>query len=147
MTAWLNRGGALKPDYYKLGIIATGQAPGSKVRVGDFTGEGRADYMTIGIDGKVHGSVNHLQAEAGLVPRWLPSFVLAEGPSGADRDSVFLVDMTGDGKLDYLLVDEDTGKVVLRENIGKGSKYQPGEGVILCDCKSSDMPRISYDRF
>ncbi len=91
--------------------------------------------MTVGVDGKVHGSTNRLQPEAGLVPRWLEPLVFAEGPSGAERDDVRLVDLTGDGKVDYLLVDKKTGKVELWENTGKGGKYQKGEGVFLCDCK------------
>lgn len=46
--------------------------------------------------------------------------------------------MTGDGKVDYLLVDGKTGKITLWENTGTNGKYQPGEGVFLCDCESSD---------
>ncbi|KAJ8127625.1 hypothetical protein O1611_g6011 [Lasiodiplodia mahajangana] len=131
--AWLNTGADKVPDYYRLDEIATGAtaALGDTVYFGDFTGEGRADYMIVGDGGKVYGLVNRLQ-ETTLAPRWLGSFVLAEGPDGAEQDEVRLVDMTGDGKVDYLLVGEN-GKVTLWENIGTGGKYQPGEGVVLCD--------------
>ncbi|KAH8164209.1 hypothetical protein CIB48_g4019 [Xylaria polymorpha] len=94
-------------------------------------GEGRADYMIVGEGGKVRGLVNRLQ-ETTLAPRWLGSFVLAEGPDGAKQDEVRLVDLTGDGKVDYLLIG-DAGKVTMWENLGTGGKYQPGEGVVLCD--------------
>lgn len=70
-----------------------------------------------------------------MVPRWLPAFTFAKGPDGAEVDEVRLVDLTGDGKVDYLLVDEKTGKVTLWENLGTGGKYKPGEGVFLCDCE------------
>ncbi|KAJ5377735.1 uncharacterized protein N7496_005144 [Penicillium cataractarum] len=134
VTGWLNTGADVMPDYYKLGVIATGgsAAPGTTVYLGDFTGEGRADYMIAGEGGKVKAMTNRLR-ETTLIPRWLDAFVLAEGPDGAEQDQVRLVDMTGDGRVDYLLVDETTGKVTLWENNGTGGKYQPGEGVILCD--------------
>lgn len=64
----------------------------------------------------------------------MDDITLADGPEGAESDEVRLADMTGDGKVDYMLVDED-GKVTLWENKGTGGKYQPGEGVVLCDCE------------
>lgn len=136
MTAWLNTGADIIPDYYKLGVIASGgsASKGDTVILGDLTGEGRADYMIVGDGGKVNALVNRLQATT-LAPRWLGAFTFAAGPDGAKQDQVRLVDMTGDGKVDYLLVDEKTGKVTLWENKGTGGKYQPGEGVILCDRK------------
>ncbi|TGJ87370.1 hypothetical protein E0Z10_g1365 [Xylaria hypoxylon] len=134
VTAWLNTGADIMPDYYKLGIIATGSSvsKGDTVRLGDLTGEGRADYMIVGSGGKVNALINRLQ-ETTLVPRWLEAFTFAEGPDGAEQEEVRLVDMTGDGKLDYVLVEKKTGKVTLWENLGTGGKYQPGEGVVLCD--------------
>ncbi len=143
--AWLNTGAGVIPDYYPLNEIAAGASVslGDKVYLGDFTGEGRADYMIVGDGGKVYGLVNRLQ-QTTLAPRWLGSIVLAEGPAGAKQEEVRLVDMTGDGKVDYLLVGEN-GKVTLWENIGTGGKYQPGEGVVLCDRKfilSQNEPSI-----
>ncbi|GAW16078.1 hypothetical protein ANO14919_055010 [Xylariales sp. No.14919] len=134
VSAWLNTGAAAIPDYYELGSIATGASASysNRVYLGDFTGEGRADYMVVKAYGRVTGLVNRLQ-DMTLVPRWLDAFWLAEGPDGAKELDVRFVDMTGDGKVDYLLVDEETGKVTLWENIGTGGKYQPGEGVVLCD--------------
>lgn len=135
VTAWLNTGAGMMPDYHKIGVIATGSSASSSdtVILGDFTGNGRADYMIVGSGGKVTGLANRLQEES-LIPRWMARVTLADGPSGAKQDQVRLVDFTGDGKVDYLLVDSK-GKVTLWENTGSGGKYQPGEGVILCDCK------------
>ncbi|CAM1508809.1 Fc.00g025480.m01.CDS01 [Cosmosporella sp. VM-42] len=134
VTAWLNTGASIMPDYHKLGIIATGssQSDGDTVILGDLTGEGRADYMIVGVGGKVNGLINRRQ-ETSLAPRWSQLFNIAEGPDGARSDQVRLVDITGDGKVDYLLVDEKTGEVTLWENRGTGGKYQPGDGVFLCD--------------
>ncbi|KAH7244874.1 hypothetical protein B0J15DRAFT_500889 [Fusarium solani] len=134
VTAWLNTGGEAMPDYHKIGIIATGasQSDGDTVILGDLTGEGRADYMMVGVGGKVNGLINRRQ-ETSMVPRWSQMFNVAAGPDGAKSNQVRLVDMTGDGKVDYLLVDEKTGEVTLWENLGTGGKWQPGDGVFLCD--------------
>ncbi|CAM1506043.1 Fc.00g056840.m01.CDS01 [Cosmosporella sp. VM-42] len=133
VTAWLNTGADIIPDYHKLGVIASGasETSGDKVVLGDFTGEGRADYMIIGEGGKVTGLINRLQ-EMTLEPRWLPAVTIADGPDGVDQDEVRMVDMTGNGKVDYLSV-SSSGKVSLWENLSTGGKYQIGEGVFLCD--------------
>ncbi|KAL4867215.1 hypothetical protein BDV12DRAFT_198425 [Aspergillus spectabilis] len=125
-------------EYRLIGVIATGASAtkNDKVFLGDFTGEGRADYILVGKEGKAKAFVNRLQEgldeESPLVPRWVGPFDFAEGPEGAEQEQVRLVDMTGDGKVDYLLIGKD-GKTNLWENQGTGGKYQPGEGVILCD--------------
>lgn len=138
MTGWLNTGAGVVPDYHKLGVIATGASAtkGEKIILGDFTGEGRSDYMIVGSGGKVDGLVNRLQQKT-MIPRWLETITIAEGPDSAKQDQVRFADMTGDGKTDYMLVDEKTGKVTLWENVGTGGKYQPGEGVFLCNCESA----------
>ena len=144
VTAWLNTGTDILPDYHKLGPIANGATASSKdkVVIADFTGEGRADYMIIGDGGKVTGLINRLN-ETTLVPQWLPAVTVADGPDGVDQDEVRLVDMSGDGKVDYLSI-SSKGKVSLWENVSTGGKYQPGDGVFLCDCKSYLLCFDSY---
>ncbi|KAI0095577.1 SGNH hydrolase-type esterase domain-containing protein [Nemania sp. FL0031] len=123
VTAWLNTGEDIVPAYSGLGVIATGASFSKEdtLILGDLTGEGRADYMFVGDGGKVTALVNRPQSST-QVPRWLPAFTLATGPDGAEQGQVRLVDMTGDGKVDYLLVDETTGKVTLWENTGTGGR-------------------------
>lgn len=123
------------PDYHKLDNIAKGYSvsEGDYVFFGDFTGNGRADYMIVGEGGKVNGLVNRLQ-EKTLVPAWSTVQEIFSMPDGVDQDSVRLVDMNGDGKVDYLAVGQK-GKLTYWENKGSGGKYQIGEGVRLCDCK------------
>ncbi|KAJ8124351.1 hypothetical protein O1611_g9289 [Lasiodiplodia mahajangana] len=123
VTAWLNTGADVVPVYSSLGVIATGASfsKGDTLFLGDLTGEGRADYMFVGDGGKTTALVNHAQSST-QVPRWLSAFTFAAGPDGAEQDQVRLVDMTGDGKVDYLLVDETTGKVTLWENTGSGGR-------------------------
>lgn len=141
MTAWINTGADKLPDYHKLGIVGTGASVSSKDKVilGDFTGNGRADYMIVHDDGTVSGLVNRLQ-ETSLAPRWLP--VAPIGPDlsddDVDQDSVRLVDMDGNGQVDHLAIGQN-GKVTFRANLGTGGKYQIGEGVFLVDCESN-MP-------
>ncbi|KAJ4183363.1 hypothetical protein NW755_009854 [Fusarium falciforme] len=134
VKAWINNGASITPDWYRLDTIATGasKAPADSVILADFTGEGRADYMMVGADGKVVGFINRLREET-ILPRWLGPMVVADGPADTERDEVRLVDITGDGKADYLRIEKKSGKVALWENMSIGGKYQPGEGVFLCD--------------
>ncbi|KAI0966099.1 SGNH hydrolase-type esterase domain-containing protein [Xylaria arbuscula] len=120
MTAWLSNGADGAPDYSKLGVIASGASfsEGNTVILGDLTGEGRADYMIVGDGGKVNALISRLQADT-LVPRWLTRFTFAEGPDGAEQDEVRLIDITGDGRVDYIRLDE-TGHVKLYANHGTG---------------------------
>lgn len=147
VTGWLNRGPEAMPRYHKIGKIATGRSVGKddKVIMGDFTGQGRADFMIVGEGGKTLGLVNK-QSESGLAPEWLPVFTLAEGPSGAKQEEVRFADLTGNGKVDYLLVDKK-GTVRLWQNNGSGGSSQAGDGVFLCDCKfHSPVPFLGAGR-
>lgn len=135
VTAWLNGGPFDMPDWQKVGIIATGASKtvNDIVILGDFTGNGFADYMLVGKDGKVTGLANFIQERA-FIPRWAPKVTIAEGPEGATQQYVRLMDVNGDGKADYLLYDKNGGSK-LWLNAGKGGKWQVGDGVFLADRK------------
>jgi hypothetical protein len=129
LTARFNGGAEDMPDWQKLGVIATGGSVASRdiLRLGDFTCEGRADYMAVGADRKVNGYVNRLQEASGLIPRWLVPLTVASGPDGATRDAVRLVDLTGTGKVDYLLVDEARKVELWKTPVPEGSTRQEKE--------------------
>lgn len=136
VTAWLNTGVGKVPNWHKLGVIATGQSKkeNDTVLLADFTGEGRGDYMLVGDGGKVTGFINRLQATT-VAPRWSKALSVAAGPSAVNRDDVHFIDMDGDGKADYVAINTQ-GKVTVWLNKSTGGRYQPGEGVFLCDCKT-----------
>jgi hypothetical protein len=137
MLAWINNGADVVPDWYKLDEIGDGTTATENdiVFLGDFTGNGRADYMIVGEDAKVTGLANRLQVDT-IVPQWHTPVIVADGSDDVDQESVRLVDMTGNGQVDYMAVGAK-GKLTFWENKGTGGKYQEGEGVILCDCESS----------
>jgi hypothetical protein len=146
VTAWLNSGPANMPQWYKVGEIATGSSKtvNDVVVLGDFTGNGLADYMLVGKDGKVTGLANFIQERA-FVPAWQTKVTVAEGPVNATQDYVRLVDLDGDGKVEYVLLDKDGGsKVWLNE--GTGGKWQIGDGVFLADRRFFSYSRYQYLR-
>ncbi|KAG9238982.1 hypothetical protein BJ875DRAFT_415175 [Amylocarpus encephaloides] len=136
VTGWLNKGAEIMPDYHKLGIIASGRTTvkDDVVFMGDFTGEGRADYMVVSKDGKVSGYTNRLQEDTALIPRWLERLTLIDvsGLASVPQAGVRMVDLNGDGKVDFVWINSD-GDINVWENAGEGGKYQPGEGVFICD--------------
>lgn len=101
--------------------------------LGDFTGEGRADYMLVDKDSKVTGFINRLQPHS-VAPRWSLPVTVAKGRDDIDINSVRMVDMNGDGKVDYIALG-GKGKISYWRNKSSGGRSQPGEGVFLCDCK------------
>ena len=135
VTAWLNGGPSAMPDWLKIGVIATGASKtvNDVVIMGDFTGNGMADYMLVGKNGEVTGRANFMQ-ESSLIPRWDGKVTIAEGSEGATQQYVRLMDVNGDGKVDYLLYDKDGGSR-LWLNAGKGGKWQVGDGAFLADRK------------
>lgn len=135
VTAWLNGGPHELPDYYKIGLVATGasKSPDDRVIIGSFTGSGRDDYMLVGANGKVTGLANRRQNST-LVPEWALKVTVADGPDGAEGRYVRMVDVDGDGKVDYLLLDKNGGSQ-LWLNKGTGGRWQIGDGVFLTDCK------------
>ncbi|KAL2201619.1 hypothetical protein CC79DRAFT_1402245 [Sarocladium strictum] len=101
--------------------------------MGDSAGKGRADFMIVGEMGKTRALVSRRQ-ESDLRPRWLAVFDLTRGPDGTARDNVRFADLTGNGKLDNVTLDEDNDNAVyLWEKTGSGGRNQVGDGVILCD--------------
>ena len=99
VTGWLNKGAEIMPDYHKLGVIASGRTAVSDdvVFMGDFTGEGRADYMVVSKDGIVSGYTNRLQEDTALIPRWLERLTLVDvsGLAEVPQAGVRMVDLNG----------------------------------------------------
>lgn len=101
---WLNRGGDGHGGWVSYGQVATGLTTDrSRVRLVDFDGDGRADYVLINPDGSVHVWLNRGGDGHG---GWLDYGVVATGTT-TNQNQVRFADLDGDGRADYLRMNPD----------------------------------------
>ncbi|MFD9335394.1 FG-GAP-like repeat-containing protein [Streptomyces sp. NPDC060028] len=97
----LNRGGDVGGGWKDLGKVATGTTNRSdQVRLADWDGDGRADYLTIADNGAVTAFLNRGGDGRG---GWGPLGQVATGTT-TDRSRVRLADYDGDGRADYWMI-------------------------------------------
>ncbi|MFB7663238.1 FG-GAP-like repeat-containing protein [Kitasatospora sp. NPDC056138] len=106
VNVWLNHGGDPAGGWQSLGRVATGVTTDrSRVRLADFDGDGRADYIVINPDGSVNVWLNRGGDPAG--PNgWQPIGRVATGTT-TRQDQVRFADFDGDGRTDYLTISDD----------------------------------------
>ncbi|MGW6981138.1 FG-GAP-like repeat-containing protein [Streptomyces sp. NPDC054932] len=116
VRARLNRGGAGVGSWQETGRIATGVTTDrTRVRLADFDGDGRADYLYIAPDGGVTAYLNRggdISGPAG----WQHLGKVAWGTTRA-HEQVRFADFDGDGRTDYATI-ADSGAVNVHLNRG-----------------------------
>ena len=125
MSVFLNRGGDGRGGWVGLGQVATGTTPdASRVRLADFDGDGRADYLTLSSSGAVSVFLNRGGDGRG---GWVGLGQVAPGTT-ADASRVRFADHDGDGRTDYLTF-SSSGAVQVYLNRGGdvsgGAGWQP----------------------
>jgi hypothetical protein len=133
LVGYLNVGPGVKPNYRLMGNIASGDGGGDNPRIElrDLNGDGRSDYLHVKEDGSIQAYINMLSEEVGAVPTWVPLGTIAGGV--APRERIIFGDLDGDGKTDYIVVDEKSGVISLWQNQGSGSTYRAGHNIFLAD--------------
>ncbi|MCZ7438872.1 FG-GAP-like repeat-containing protein [Micromonospora sp. WMMC241] len=105
VRAWLNAGASPGGGWgWKwAGRVASGVgATRDQVRFADLDGDHRADYLVVGDQGQVRAWLN---TDTGSGLRWLNQGEVVPN-LGASRAEVMFADISGDGRDDYLAVDE-----------------------------------------
>jgi FG-GAP-like repeat len=119
---WQNGGGFDSAGLYKwtsIGIIASGVGIGAGVFFADMDGDGKDDYVWLDANGAAYLWLNGGTGKDGTWI-WTPKGKIATGV-GAVREDIRLADIDGDGKADYLWVDQTTGETKMWRNGGVGS--------------------------
>ncbi|MFC5145829.1 FG-GAP-like repeat-containing protein [Streptomyces aureoversilis] len=115
VQAWINNGGNDHGGWIKRGTFATGVGqPGSRVRFADINADGKADYLVVEKYGVVKAWLNNGGTGQGS---WLERGTFAGGV-GEPEDRIRFADVNGDGKADYLAVQDDSS---VRAWINKGT--------------------------
>ncbi|MGK5732824.1 FG-GAP-like repeat-containing protein [Streptomyces sp. URMC 124] len=114
--AYVNNGGDGQGGWTDKGIIAKGTgAPGTKVRFADINGDRKADYLVLDDKGAVHAWTKNSDAE----DSWTDRGIIATG-TGAPPGKVRFADINGDGKADYLVLDDNGAVHAWTNNGGDG---------------------------
>ncbi|KAJ6490824.1 SGNH hydrolase-type esterase domain-containing protein, partial [Mycena sanguinolenta] len=125
-TAFLNLGStatgidAGQVQWLPSGVIATGVgAHRYQVQFADLNGDGRAEYLWVHDDGSVEAWLNLGGPDNGpnaAKVSWFPAGTIATG-IGEDGAGVRFADLNGDGRAEYLWLDED-GAMTAYLNLG-----------------------------
>lgn len=119
---WQNGGGFDSAGIYKwtsIGIIASGVGIGAGVFFADMDGDGKDDYVWLDANGTAYLWLNGGTGKDGKWI-WTSKGKIATGV-GAVREDIRLADINGDGKADYLWVNQTTGETKMWRNGGMGS--------------------------
>ncbi|MFC5718582.1 FG-GAP-like repeat-containing protein [Streptomyces gamaensis] len=140
VRAFVNKGGGVRDDWEKYGLIATGAGPIEKVRFADVNGDGRADYLVVEDDGSVRAWLNN---GAGDHDRgWTGVGQIISGV-GAPGGRVRFADINGDGKADYLVVGDQGAVRALVNNGGDGHGGWIDRGQIATGAGPIDKVRFA----
>ncbi|QES51959.1 esterase [Streptomyces venezuelae] len=126
VTAWQNKGGDGHGGWGAATQVASGTTTERKrVRLADFDGDGRFDYLVINANGSVNAWLNR----GGDKPGYAGWHGLGQVASGVTTDvtKVRFADWDGDGRTDYLVFD-DNGGVNVYLNRG-GDQVAPWEHI------------------
>ncbi|MEU3873879.1 MULTISPECIES: FG-GAP-like repeat-containing protein [Streptomyces] len=119
VKAWVNNGRSGPGRWDEFGTFATGvDEAGGRVRFADVNGDRKADYLVVKDDGSVRAWINKGGTGNG---GWSDPVAFASGV-GESAEKVRFADINGDGKADYLVVQDD-GSVRAWTNDG-----EPGSG-------------------
>ncbi|MER6780100.1 MULTISPECIES: FG-GAP-like repeat-containing protein [unclassified Streptomyces] len=113
VSVWVNNGGDGSGGWKLLGQVFKGATTDrSQVRLADFDGDGKSDYVVVNANGSLSVRLNKGGGEGG----WKDIGQVFAGTT-TDRTKVRLVDFDGDGKSDYVAYG-DAGDVSVHLNKG-----------------------------
>ncbi|MGW9372982.1 FG-GAP-like repeat-containing protein [Streptomyces xanthophaeus] len=139
VTVYLNRGGDTGGGWDRLDHVARGTTTDhNQVRLADWDGDGRTDYLTIADNGAVKAWLNRGGDGRG---GWNELGQIATGTT-TDRTRVRLADHDGDGRTDYWTVNPD-GTLTTYLNQG-GDKHGGWKGLIQSTTRFSSDPNKAH---
>ena len=121
VSVWFNNGGDGRGGWSCGCQIANGVAPSANIQFADFDGDGKADYIVVADDGSVDVWLNQGGNGRG---GWQETGKVANGV--APGNQVLFADFDGDGRADYLVVQQSTGETEAWLNRGGDGRSLTG---------------------
>ncbi|MFE1714353.1 FG-GAP-like repeat-containing protein, partial [Streptomyces sp. NPDC058728] len=139
VSVWLNRGGDGAGGWTELGQVAVGTTTDrSRVRLADFDGDGKFDYLVVNPDGTVKAWLNR---GGDKVAPWEEIGQVASGVT-ADVSKVRFADWDGDGRTDYIVFN-DANNFEVYLNRG-GDSVAPWQGIGKVTTATNDRARVRF---
>ncbi|MEU5158880.1 FG-GAP-like repeat-containing protein [Streptomyces sp. NPDC020875] len=100
-------------SWTSLGQVANGSSQWTKedVRFADYNGDGRADYLVLGVNGAMTAYRNDLNKQ------WTSLGQVANGSSQWTKEDVRFADYNGDGRADYLVLGVNGAMTAYRNDL------------------------------
>ncbi|MET9961230.1 FG-GAP-like repeat-containing protein, partial [Streptomyces sp. NPDC006326] len=143
VSVWVNNGGDGAGGWKLLGRVFKGATTDrSQVRLVDFDGDGKSDYVLINANGSLNVRLNKGGGDSG----WKDLGQVFAGTT-ADRTKVRFVDFDGDAKADYLTYGSDGTISVHLNKGGDGNGGWQALGVVAADHHNPDSARERWADF
>ena len=139
LHCWLNLGKSHTEgiELHEVGQIASGTGT-INITIADINGDGRDDILIWRPEGGLSGFLNVRGLKEGF-PIWEHQTSI-KGDIGVFWKDIRIGDLNGDGKADYVVINDDNGAVRVFQNDGHADTSRAGDSTRMADLDGGSCP-------